>query len=333
MTKFSMVILNISDNKDKVQIAQLDSAYKVVGLKVTSTMELIDCISHSEGYYVLLNATVINGVLKDDCGSWGRLSNKNGVSPRIILSEIRTSSGRIVGYKIINKNGVVSNVLKDDLYKMCLIASKKGVSYVQNGIFRVVDKTASISCYPNRPFNVIEIQKSNISNEVKKPEIEKKVTVEKNKKENKYTKEQLNELNLATQNGVNYLIIANPKLSAKQMRVIWVAKKNGMASEYFNNPKFSVDIMKFFADRLTNKKVFDDCRLLFSGKYSLDQIKELYLAIYSGLNIAEFCDETLPPCDMYVKRMELQEKVFDKPSLKNKSKSNKECVDLFLKTI
>lgn len=323
-----MDIVILSKVGDKYRICQLNN-YNVIGITVCNDYDLEDTLLHADGYY-LLNGSLIKGKIKDDCGIFSRLDDKNGVSPRVILAEIVSQSGRVLGYKILNKNGAVQNITKDTLFGLCASAKLRGVSFVQNGIYSDKSGVKSISCYPNKPFQkIVQVPKSKPVERVS--QVNKEQNKQDLKQESKYTQSQLKELKLAKDNDVNPLLIANPKLSAEQMHIIWTSKKNKMASEYFANPKFSVEAMKFFADRLVNKKMFEDCKPLFSTLYTVPQLTELYLGIYAGIDYSTYRDSHLSSEDMYTKRIQLETQTYSKSALDVvSSKSNKDCATSFL---
>lgn len=114
---------------------------------------------------------------------------------------------------------------------------------------------------------------------------------------------------MAKKDNIDIRLIANPELSSEQMRVLWVSKKKGAYSEYFAKPEYSVDVMKFYADRLLTKKMVQECAdLLSNPKYSVPQLTELYLAVCEGIDYTTFKD--LPANSMYVERERLRSKLW-----------------------
>lgn len=268
-----------------------------------------------------LNFSIKAGRITEDCGVFSRLQETNGVSPRIIIAEITSKGGRQLGFMLLDKSGRVYKVKKDDVVALCEQAKVRGVSYLQNGIYRVQDKVARIASYPNKPFIkiVVDTNKRRATKIKNTTDVMSHVDKQRNKEnlkhEDKYSDLQRKELDMAKANGVNPLIIANPKLSPKQMRVIWASKKNGMASEYFANPKFSLEAMRFFADRLVDRKMFNECKPIMRPEFDVNQLTELYLGIYSGIDYMSYADPSLSSEDMYFKRVELESKFYKKPEL------------------
>ena len=260
----------------------------------------------------------------ESCGAFSRLKTVAGVSPRIIISEIVTSTGRSVSYVVMDTLGRIANVRRDDLIKLCHLAKARNVPFLQNGIFRVVDGSEQIVGYPSHPFIRVVLKTA------KKVSAPKKVEMRGKQQElvkEQYTKEQLHELKLAKEKGVNIHLISDNKLSPQQMRVLWVSKSNGMASEYFANKDFSVEAMKFFADRLINKKVFEDCKSIMKPCYNVGQLTELYLGIYSGIDYTSYADPSISSDNMYFKRVSLESEKYKKVDLLVKSTGTKTDLD------
>lgn len=281
-----------------------------------------------------INFNTDRGKVVDEVGKFSRLKDNNRFSPRIVLAEIVTESKRLLGYILINKLGQIEKVKRADLLLICKQAKSLGASYLQNAIYKEVDGKGAIASYPNKPFIRI-VNRANKTDKKPVSHVDKARNKENLKSVDKYTQEQMREMQLAEERGINKILIANPKLTPKQMRIIWVAKKNGMASEYFANPKFSEDVMKFFADRLVSKKMFNECKVLFNTKYDVKQLSELYLGIYSGVDISKYSDPSLSSEDMYFKRVQMESEYYKKPQLdfgeKPKDENIGDCVDSFLK--
>lgn len=274
----------------------------------------------------------------EGAGSFKRLAVQNGVSPRVVLAVYVSQTGRTLGYVVMDKNGVVSRVKKDVLLSACAKAQERGVAFLQNGIYRVTNGVPMIASYPGHDFvEIVQQLKKKMPEPkiaehiVKKPKEEKAVKTEKAvkpaktdksaadkpakaekpmKNSERYSDEQKREIIAAKKNGVDPMIVSNPKLTPEQMRIIWTAKKNKRASEYFANPKFSVEQMQFFADRLVDRQTFNECKGIINPKYNIDQLGELYLGICDGIDYTQYADEKLSAEDMYIKRNELTCKTY-----------------------
>ena len=106
----------------------------------------------------MVNFDIQNGTIIDSCGKFSRLQDSNGVSPKIVVADIVTTSGRITGYILLDKGGRIVKYSKDDMLTLCSQAKDRGVSFIQNGIFRPTDETACIASYPSKPFIHVTVQ-------------------------------------------------------------------------------------------------------------------------------------------------------------------------------
>lgn len=102
------------------------------------------------------------------------------------------------------------------------------------------------------------------------------------------------------------------------MRVLWTAKRNKRCVEYFANPKFSDKQMQFLSERLTDKQVFTDCKVMINPKYSVDQMTELYLGCSEGLDCSSFANPDISAEKMRIERMKLENEFFSDVSLGGK---------------
>ena len=213
-----------------------------------------------------------------NCGDFKRFS-KNGSA--VILAELKTRGGRILGYRLLScaNNAVVNLKVAEIIQREEAYGANE--HFLHNGIVR----NKAVNCYPLKPFPTIVINSENKShNMTKKADevINNKQSVPKERVE--FTQEQLNEIALCDKNGINSKFIRNPKLSPQQMRVLWVSKSKGCLSEAFANPAISTDAMKFYADRLYDKKTVSDCKeMLKHPELSVPELTELYICICEGV--------------------------------------------------
>lgn len=335
MANFSAIVIldkldNIQPYPDMYRVAYVTPDFKVDVKGMAHESEIVAATKTLQA----INFNTNNGKVVDEVGKFSRLKDNARFSPRIVLAEIVTESKRLLGYVLLNKAGQIETVKRADLLNICSQAKRLGASYLQNAIYKEVDGKGAIASYPNKPFNRI-VNRVNKTDKKPVSQVDKARNKENLSGVAKYTPEQMKELSLAEEHGVNKILIANPKLTPKQMRILWVAKKNGMASEYFANPKFSEDVMKFFADRLVNKKMFSECKALFKVGYDVKQLTELYLGIYSGIDISKYADQSISGEDMYFKRVQMESEYYKKPMLdfgeKAKDENIGDCVDSFLK--
>ena len=96
-------------------------------------------------------------------------------------------------------------------------------------------------------------------------------------------------------------IINNPNLSNKQMRVIWMSKKNGAKSEVFNKPEYSVDSMKFYADIIYTNEDEKVCKeMLKHPELSVSELNELYDCVLDGVDYKDFIGKS--DSDIFIER-------------------------------
>lgn len=255
-----------------------------------------------------INFSVENGVLKESMGSLERLTVKNGVRPHIVVQELATSLGTIVGYRLLNpsSNSIVAMKKEDIIARQ----ANSNVPLLQNGIIR----GNKINCYSHSKFPRFVIgtktrtasKKPKVASEAKVMDTNSNSTGNKSNFLDKFTPEQRRELSMAKKDGVDVKILANPELSPEQMRVIWVSKKKGVYSEYFASPKYSVDVMKFYADKFVTMQVVKECSdLLARPDYDIERLSELYLAVCEGIDYSGFIDAKSAE-EMYVQREKLR---------------------------
>lgn len=227
--------------------------------------------------------------IKQDCGDFARFSQ---LGSAVIIAELKSKSGRNLGYRLLScANNILVNIKTEDILQK---EASFGVEhFLQNGIIR--NKT--VNCYPLKPYPVITVSAGK-SKPAKSQQIQERP--KENKKQN-FTPEQLNEIALCEKNGINPRFIKNSKLSPSQMRVLWVSKSKGALSERFANPQLSVEAMKFYADRLYDKKTADDCAdMLKHTELSVPELTELYSCICQGLPYEDYIG--LSATDIQVKR-------------------------------
>lgn len=112
----------------------------------------------------LINASVQGWGIIDDVGSFSRLETRNGVAPRIIVAALcskagqQSKSNRPIGYIVMDTQGRLTKVKRGILYDLCEQAKDRGLSYIQNGIYKVVNGTPCISCYNGKTFPLLDVQ-------------------------------------------------------------------------------------------------------------------------------------------------------------------------------
>lgn len=247
-----------------------------------------------------------NGNVKQFC-SFDRFESPKHA---VVLGEILSVSGSVLGYRIITSNGVVYNKRKNEILE---ISSTLGDNepFLQNG--QISNK--SIKCYPLHKFPSIIV--NNKARKAKTPEPAKATVPPKaiNPVKNSFTEVQKDEFRKAQKHGVDTSFMENPNLNEKQLRVLWLSKSKGVLSEYFAKPEYSVDVMKWYADKLYTKSAVKDRALMLQHpKLSIDQLNELEQCITDGVDYSDICDENIALGEMQVKRIEKTESLWGEMS-------------------
>lgn len=275
--------------------------------KVLSRRQLVSEVVR--GGHNLVNATVVTGtdVIDEDTGAFSRLKPKNGVVPHIIMAKYVSQQGNTIGYFLANsQTGKLLRAKPSAIYEACELARKKNGVFLQNAIYRVSGGVPQIAAYPGKSFHTF-FQKLKRTPKQVNSEVDKQKNRQNLEQKHKdvYTPAQLKELEAAKKCGVNPIIIANPKLSPEQMRILWVGKRNKACVEYFANPKYSAEQMSFLSERLISQKAFLDCRALLNPKYDLAQMQEIYMGITDGVDYSVYAKPEIPADEMYNIRQEL----------------------------
>lgn len=255
------IVINYNSNKKICLVAVVDSTNtrNILGVFQVLKDQLINwCRSNNLTPY---NFTVnpSDGSVKESAGVFTRFQDSYGV----VLVRVLTHSKRVFGYRIITKSGAIQDVTLRDILS-------SGIKF-QNAIIQ----GGVLKCYEGFPFQEIVMAKP------AKP-ISKPSTIA-----SEFTEAQVKEIEDAKKQGVSTKdLIENPKLSPKQMRVLWVSKKNGALAESYASPVYKAGVMKFYADRVYNEKSLNLCKpLLLHPELEVDQLEELYLCLLQRVPI------------------------------------------------
>lgn len=249
----------------------------------------------ANGYEPLNFSISKEGTVLWECGASTRLTDKS----MIVLAEIRNKSNRTMGYRLLNvATRTVGNMRTSDIVSL---GANKDIPLLHNGIIR----NDTVNCYPlhkypvmkvdnrgsNKPVNPVKQPAQPVNNRPVKPQpVEPVRNVE---EPQVFSKAQQSELMKAKKEIGNMSIIYNSKLSPQQMRVIWVAKKKGVVAEAFAKPEFSVDAMKFYADRLLDNRTVQECEYMLSRPdLTVGQLQELFLCVAEGVHYEDMLDMT-----------------------------------------
>ena len=283
--------------------------------------------------------------LQQDNGAFSRFIKEGSL---VILAEFVNEKKDTVGYRVLSTtNGSAFNMTIPDLKQLYMkrkaMFNKDSIIFIQNAIVRQYGDDISIACYPLKSFEQIEI-KQNKFKEEKVPVIHTETPIKKTKsqvssavEESKpnFTQVQQKEIDLCKKAGVDPKLISNPNLSQEQMRVLWYSKsKKGALAEYFNDPAYDVNVMKFYADILYDEKKAKEYKpILDHPELKVDQVQELVFALEDGVDISDMIGMSAE--DVYTKHIERDESFWSIANFNTKTPSSRwgdsEIFDLIMK--
>lgn len=264
-----------------------------------------------------INVTVENGKIKGKEASLDRFTSNKKTAPVVILSVIKDLQGNTLGYKVATSTGAVRNVKNKELLAMCEKIVAIDEIPIQNAMYVPVsndNKVAHIKAYPNTPF-LLEVydrgkNKYTDKRQVDIKENEKKIKVASESKEevkNPFTKEQMEQLKLGMEHGVDIKIYGNPALSAAQMKELRTGLESGLPVKLYAFPDYDLKSMRAYRDEL---EAGVDIREFLSPKYSFEQIAVLSLAKIEGVRIDSIADPSLSVNEMEERLLREQMRVW-----------------------
>lgn len=255
-----------------------------------------------------LNIELVDNKIKGSSGDLKRFDNKVH-RPFVIISQINNSDGKIIGYKIANYDGSVKNIQVKKMIAYGNRITKLGGIPVQNAIFIPDEdgRSAHFKSYPSKPFieEVIKIEKNQQADKRRINTVKNEKTL--SKLEQIYTKEQIKQLKLGKEHGVEIKIYANPSLSAEQMKVLRKGLESKLNVRPFAFPNYTVEAMKYYEMELISGM---DIRSYLNPEYSIAQIAELSIAVDEGLDVSKMSDPKLSVRQMQERRIRLENGVF-----------------------
>lgn len=244
-----------------------------------------------------------------------------GIQPIVIIAELRRSDNLgLLGYKIATSKGEVKNIRLKELIGFCENFVKAANSKhsdavpIQNAMFMPNSDGASayIRPYIKDQFMIESIEVHRPGNVVK-AEPNKDANKQLSRIEEIFSKEQIEQLKLGRQQGVNIKIYGNNKLSADQMKELRIALVNGIDPRPFADPRFKPDAMKAY--RIA-AKYGANIRQFINPAYDRFQISEIYTAQLSGCDISLLADPSMSATDMAKKRIEMESKLWREEDVK-----------------
>ena len=279
--------------------------------QVANEKQLTEAISTNR--VQVLNAKVEKGAIKGKTGDLSRFEGKVN-KPLVIISELVAEGQDVIGYKISNHEGNVKNITTKELIGYCNRMTKNGGIPIQNGMY-VPDKDgqkAHIRCYPNGDYIKETIERNKSKNAqpatVNSTENAKSIS----KLEELFNKEQINELKVGKQAGVDIKIYGNNKLSAEQMKVIREGLQEGLNTKLFADPAYPVASMRMLRADL---KYGVDVSYYLNPKYTPEQLSELSLGFISGVDVSKYADPKISAEEMTEIRMRLENNIWKEHSV------------------
>lgn len=239
-------------------------------------------------------------------GSIKRYMSKPNKEESVILSEIRNKdTNELLGYRLARMYNGGCKIVKEPLSTVlgrCLEFRKHNTYYTSNGVYvpAIIDggkiaKKAFIKSYKSEGFLIeyIHVVRHNEDANAARINPANRRNIEnKSKLTDIFTKDQIMELKLAKNAGVDVRVIANPKLSPKQMRIIWKTEAEKLPGRKFADPKYSVEQMDFYSVELETGGKID---YMLDPRYSVDQLYQLSMAYNQGLDLSQLLNPKLSP--------------------------------------
>ena len=256
-----------------------------------------------------LNIKLENGVVKGSTGDLKRFNNQQH-KPYVIISQIVNSDDKIIGYKIANYDGGVKSIPIKEMIAYGNRTIKQGNIPIQNAIFVPAsedNKTAHYKSYPGSPFidERIVTRKNKYADKRRVNTSNNSKTL--NKLEEIYTPEQIKQLKIGKEHGVDIRIFANPALESAKMKVLREGLEQRVNVRPFAFPDYTIDAMRYYILEL---KTGMDIRQYLNPKYSIAQIAELSIAVDEGLDVSKMNDPELSVRQMQERRIRLENNVF-----------------------
>ncbi|MBR1453151.1 MAG: hypothetical protein IJ593_00675 [Lachnospiraceae bacterium] len=241
-------------------------------------------------------------------------SYKFGINPVVIISELRIKdTNRLIGYRIASDDKVL-NIRLNDILSRCRAVKeradgKQSVVAIQNAVYVPESQNTKehIRGFSENQFIVEYIENHSAKNVkpavVNKNENNKQIS----KLQSLFTDDQIMELKLGKQHGVNIRVYGNNRLSAEQMRQIRIALEDGLNPTQFASPEYKPEIMNAYRIQMKYGVNID---AFIRPDYSIEQIMILSAAYLSGVDVSRLANPKKTPLGMDRERIELENKLW-----------------------
>lgn len=241
-----------------------------------------------------------DGKVKGTSGELSRFRTKGMPSSVVLLSMIENSAGACVGYKVANFNGDVKNIVYKEVLAYCDRMTRHGGTPIQNAIYVPKDSDGNskipghIKSYPGYPILKEIMQVGKVEKPVRKSEATKN---EKNltRLEEIYTKEQIRQLKIGKEHGLDIREYANPELSAEHMKVLREAMEKGINIRGLTNPKFKVPELRFY---ITDLEQGLDISSYLNPEFDIHQLYILSVCAEFHFDISKILNPSIPASEM-----------------------------------
>lgn len=249
------------------------------------------------------NAGLKNGVIVGTTGSLDRFLESNRFKPVVIMVELIDSRDKTLGYRISDSQGRVKNVRAEVLIDNARAAKQRGLIAIQNGAFvsqqGVKEHIRSFSS-TGYPKEIIAYRnKKPINNGIKYGENKKNIQ----KIKEIFNKEQIQQLLIGKERGVNIKVYANPKYSAKQMEQIRLGLQQKVNVRLFLDPEFSALQMNRLRAEIAHGF---DVSSYANPKYSIAQMAQIRLGVLAGVDISLYANPDTKANEMEEIRIRLE---------------------------
>lgn len=229
--------------------------------------------------------------------SLSRFNSNKKHRPFVIISQIMSTSGKLLGFKVANYEGNVKSITLKEMVAFGERLSKAEEIPIQNAVYVPTTgaKVGHFKSYAASPF-LVEVVNTGKNDYAEK----RKLNPQNNKKSllkatEIFNDRQIKELQLGKQKRLDIRVYANPSLSAEQMHELREGMEKGINVRSFAFPEYTPDAMRMYVLDLENKQ---DIRQYLSPKYNIEQLFQLSLAVEEGVDISKISNPKMPATDM-----------------------------------
>lgn len=201
-----------------------------------------------------------------------------------IVTSNYSASQRPVAYRVWTYESGLIGLYAEEVVKYAAAAQKAGRVPFQNAMY-VPGRAGQMGFF--RPYNDGDFIVENIRYETKQPvtvkPVEKAAEDADKQKKNPFNKEQMEQLRLGREHGVDIKQYAHPAFNAKQMEALRLQLERGINPQRFRNPCYQAQKMRFFTQQLAaNRRITE----IMNPAYTYPQMQRISYAMSKGLDIS-----------------------------------------------